>query len=202
MAPTAANPRSQIVGDGSFGYSPELPFHIYRARTGMALGAITAAGVALLWLIGVIMGNEVARSGLVVLAALAFVVPIAALLGFLACVRSPVVSLYDDRIELASAELPWRRVVLPREAIDAVRLDGVFWDGPEEGPRYARANVVFLVSPACFEELHRNRIWCSARDSQLHFPLENLERPQGDCYAMIEAYVLKGKPRQREIRGV
>ena len=61
--------------------------------------------------IGVIAGNEVARSWLVVLAALVFVVPIAALLAFLACLRSPVISLYDDRIELASAAAMTREIV-------------------------------------------------------------------------------------------
>jgi len=55
--PTLAGSRSRHVGDGSFGFSPDLPFHIRRDRTGFVLASITATGMLVAWLIGVIVGN-------------------------------------------------------------------------------------------------------------------------------------------------
>jgi hypothetical protein len=183
------------LGNGSFGYSTEGPFHVRRGRQFVALSLVTG-GWAVAWLYGVFTSSELARSVPASVFILGFGVPVGVYSTCLACIRSPVISLYRDHVQLASAIFPWRKVVLHRDCILSVRLDGVRGDGPDTGTSYARANVVFAVSPDCFAQHHRNRIWSTARDSLLYFPIDNLDLSQGDCFAMIEAYILGGRLRE------
>jgi len=187
---------SHELGNGSFGYSTDHPFHIRRGSLKFAALSLVTGGWAVAWLLGVFFNSELARSVPASAFILGFVVPVGVYSTCLACIRSPVISLYRDHVQLASAIFPWRKVVLPRDCILSVRLDGVRGDGPNTGTSYARANVVFAVSPDCFAQHHRNRIWSTARDSLLYFPLDNLDLSQGDCFAMIEAYIVGGHLRE------
>ena len=187
---------SHELGNGAFGYSTERPFHIRRGSLRFAALALVTGGWAVAWLLGRFANIELARSVPASVFILGFVVPVGVYSTCLACIRSPVISLCRDHVQLASAIFPWRKVVLPRGCILSVRLDGVRGDGPNTGTSYARANVVFAVSPDCFAQHHRNRIWSTARDSLLYFPLDNLDLSQGDCFAMIEAYIVGGHLRE------
>jgi hypothetical protein len=181
---------SHSVGDGSFGWRQQRPLHIRRARSAFASLSVIAAAFAVAWVFGVSEGHGFSLSLPAVVFVMGFVVPVCAYSALLACISAPVISLYDDRIELASTIFPWRKAVLDRKSIVSVGLDATHGDGPDTGPQYAHGNLMFKVSPECFATQHRNRIWHHVVDSVLVFPIDNLELSQGQCFGMVEAYVL------------
>lgn len=192
--------RSDGVGSGSFGYKPELPFHIHRARGHFALFSIVAATFMVAWIIGMFVGDGLARSIPARCFVIGFCIPVCAYTAYLAWNRSPVISMHEDRLKLESAVFPWRRVVLSRESILSVSFKGWRGDGPHTGPRYAHARLVLNVTPDCFATHHRNRIWCGSAGCSLGFPIDSLELSQGDALAMVQAYILSGQHRVRRTK--
>ncbi len=153
--------RSDGAGNGSFGYKPGLPFHVYRARLQFAFGSSAAAVFIVAWLIGMLAGDGLALSIPAQCFVVGFCLPVCVYSTYLAWNRSPVISLYQDRLKLASGVFPWRQVVLTRRSILSVDFKGWRGDGPDMGPQYAHARLVQNVTSGCFATHYPNRIWCA-----------------------------------------
>ena len=87
----------------------------------------------------------------------AFVLPVTLYFLFLISRTEPVLSIYEDRIELRSVMFPWRRASIPRSEILDVRAN---WT-----PMESRSELIFYMASERFDLWKESRIWHRKNES-------------------------------------
>ncbi len=92
----------------------------------------------------------------------------------------PVISLFNDRLELRSIWRPHQTVAIPRECILYVTTNAL---EPVE-----RSDLIITVTAECFDRLNRLPIWRTTSGADLYFEFSNAQVSPSKAAAIITSW--------------
>ncbi len=130
----------------------KLPYHIQRSRWKTAIFMFGGGGMFILWILGItgFLDIEGMDHIVFILFALLFLLPMALYFGFLTFDRTPLVTMYDDKIVFHSHFHPWCQYTIPRDKTISCSTD---WEGLNSE---SRCDLIFRVHPELLQSYRKN----------------------------------------------